>query len=191
MQVYTCRGPCFEESHSFKENTFNILFMEEILRSPGEVGSLSHYLQGFCYHPRWLFRISEPSAVSILRSKHMHSKVHGVAAGPWQSQRKILQCTCQLSVFKVGEVVPNKKTAQPAFIGLFWAPQINCWIATCTPNSRSYSSTETRPWACCQPWERCSSGRSFCLEGALVDSYVAQNFIMDLSIGFVWICDVT
>ena len=31
-----------------------ILLMEEILRSPVEVGSLSHYLQGF-RHPRWFF----------------------------------------------------------------------------------------------------------------------------------------
>ena len=30
--------------------------------SPVEVGSLSHYLQGFI-HPRWLFGISEPSKV--------------------------------------------------------------------------------------------------------------------------------
>ena len=36
------------------------LLMEGIRRSPVEVGSLSHYLQGFI-HPRWLFRISEPS----------------------------------------------------------------------------------------------------------------------------------
>ena len=34
----------------------------EMLRSPVEVGRLSHYLQGFI-HPRWLFGISEPSAV--------------------------------------------------------------------------------------------------------------------------------
>ena len=34
-----------------------ILLMAEIRRSPVEVGSLSHYLQGFI-HPRWLFGIS-------------------------------------------------------------------------------------------------------------------------------------
>ena len=34
----------------------------EIRRSPVEVLSLSHYLQGF-KHPRWLFGISEPSTV--------------------------------------------------------------------------------------------------------------------------------
>ena len=34
-----------------------LLFMEESLRSPVEVGTLSHYLQGFV-HPRWLFGIS-------------------------------------------------------------------------------------------------------------------------------------
>jgi len=34
----------------------------EMWRSPVEVGRLSHYLQGFI-HPRWLFGISEPSAV--------------------------------------------------------------------------------------------------------------------------------
>ena len=33
------------------------------INSPVEVGSLSHYLQGFI-HPRWLFGISEPSTVS-------------------------------------------------------------------------------------------------------------------------------
>ena len=38
-----------------------LLLMEEIRRSPVEVGSLSHYLQGFI-HPRWC-RISEPSIV--------------------------------------------------------------------------------------------------------------------------------
>ena len=38
------------------------LLMEEIRRSPVEVGSISHYLQGFI-HPRWLFGISEPSTV--------------------------------------------------------------------------------------------------------------------------------
>ena len=31
--------------------------------APVEVGGVSHYLQGFI-HPRWLFRISEPSTVS-------------------------------------------------------------------------------------------------------------------------------
>ena len=38
-----------------------LLLMAEIRRSPVEVGSLSHYLQGFI-HPRWC-RISEPSTV--------------------------------------------------------------------------------------------------------------------------------
>ena len=33
--------------------------------APVEVGSFSHYLQGFI-HPRWLFGISEPSTVWIL-----------------------------------------------------------------------------------------------------------------------------
>ena len=37
--------------------------MEEIRRSPVELGSLSHYLQGFI-HPRWC-RISEPSTVFL------------------------------------------------------------------------------------------------------------------------------
>ncbi len=45
-----------------------LLFMEEIRRSPVEVGSLSHYLQGFI-HPRWC-RISSINStcglVSIL-----------------------------------------------------------------------------------------------------------------------------
>ena len=35
--------------------------MREIRRSPVEVGSLSHYLQGLI-HPRWC-RISEPSTI--------------------------------------------------------------------------------------------------------------------------------
>ena len=38
--------------------------MAEIRRSPVEVGSLSHCLQGFI-HPRWLFGISEPSTSSL------------------------------------------------------------------------------------------------------------------------------
>ena len=37
--------------------------MEEIRRSPVELGSLFHYLQGFI-HPRWC-RISEPSTVFL------------------------------------------------------------------------------------------------------------------------------
>ena len=36
--------------------------------APVEVGSLSHYVQGFI-HPRWLFGISEPSTVSVLPEK--------------------------------------------------------------------------------------------------------------------------
>ena len=36
--------------------------MEEIRRSPAEVGSLSHYLQGFI-HPRWLFGISSTNSM--------------------------------------------------------------------------------------------------------------------------------
>ena len=39
-----------------------ILLMPEILHHAVEVGSLSHYLQGFV-HPRWLFGISEPSKI--------------------------------------------------------------------------------------------------------------------------------
>ena len=39
----------------------------EIRRSPVEVGSLAHYLQGFI-HPRWC-RISEPSTVVTPSSK--------------------------------------------------------------------------------------------------------------------------
>ena len=34
----------------------------EIRRAPVEVGSFSHYLQGFI-HPRWLFGICEASTV--------------------------------------------------------------------------------------------------------------------------------
>ena len=40
-----------------------ILLMEEIRRSPVEVGSLSHYVQGFI-HPRWC-RISSNSIFSL------------------------------------------------------------------------------------------------------------------------------
>ncbi len=36
--------------------------MAKIRRSPVEVGSLSYYFLDFI-HPRWLFRISEPSTV--------------------------------------------------------------------------------------------------------------------------------
>ena len=41
-----------------------VLLMEEIRRSPVEVGSLSQYLQGFM-HPRWLFGISSMNSISI------------------------------------------------------------------------------------------------------------------------------
>ena len=37
----------------------------ELLRSPVEVGSLSHYLQGFIY-PRWLFGTSSINSISSL-----------------------------------------------------------------------------------------------------------------------------
>ena len=40
--------------------------MEEIRRSPVELGSLSHHLQGFM-HPRWFSpRISEPSNIGVV-----------------------------------------------------------------------------------------------------------------------------
>ena len=42
------------------QKALSILLMEEIRRSPVEVGSLSHHLQGF-KHSRRLFGISEPS----------------------------------------------------------------------------------------------------------------------------------
>ena len=42
----------------------SIRLMEEIRRSPVEVGSSSHYLPGFI-HSRWLFGISEPSTVGL------------------------------------------------------------------------------------------------------------------------------
>ena len=43
--------------------------MEESLRSPVEVGTLSHYLQGFV-HPRWLFGISSiNSMINGVQSK--------------------------------------------------------------------------------------------------------------------------
>ena len=35
----------------------------EIRRAPVEVGSLSHYLQGFI-HPRWLFGISSINSIT-------------------------------------------------------------------------------------------------------------------------------
>ena len=43
-----------------------LLLMEQEsgINSPVEIGSLSHYLQGFM-HPRWLFGISEPSTVPL------------------------------------------------------------------------------------------------------------------------------
>ena len=39
------------------------MLMEDIRRSPVEVGSLAHHLQGFI-HLRWLFGISEPATVA-------------------------------------------------------------------------------------------------------------------------------
>ena len=38
-----------------------ILLMEEIRRSPVEVGKFSHYLIQVSIHPRWLFGISSNS----------------------------------------------------------------------------------------------------------------------------------
>ena len=45
----------------------------EIRLSPVEVGSLSHYLQGFI-HPSWLFGISEPSTVWLQRHMDLPTK---------------------------------------------------------------------------------------------------------------------
>ena len=42
--------------------------MEEIRRSPVEVGSLSHSLHG-CIHPRWLFGISSSNSTNHLPPK--------------------------------------------------------------------------------------------------------------------------
>ena len=52
--------------------------MAEIRRSPVEVGSLSRYLQGFI-HPRWLFRISEPSTVVALLKSNPQKPLEGQA----------------------------------------------------------------------------------------------------------------
>ena len=49
----------------------------EIQRSPVEVGSLSHYLQGFI-HPRWLARFL-PSTVSLIIRGYVNTQM------PWQS----------------------------------------------------------------------------------------------------------
>ena len=46
-----------------------ILLMEEIRRSPVEVGSLSHYLQGFI-HPRWC-RISSINSKSRVKNEKL------------------------------------------------------------------------------------------------------------------------
>ncbi len=45
------------------------LLMDDIRRSPVEVGSLSHYLRGFI-HLRWLFGISEPSRGCLKSGDH-------------------------------------------------------------------------------------------------------------------------
>ena len=41
-----------------------LMVPESGINSPVEIGSLSHYLQGFM-HPKWLFGISEPSTVPL------------------------------------------------------------------------------------------------------------------------------
>ena len=74
--------PCFAKAEIFTEKTRRLFWVQELgcssrkscaillmanqksgIKSPVEVGSLSHYLQGFI-HSRWLFGISEPSIVS-------------------------------------------------------------------------------------------------------------------------------
>ena len=57
-------------------NTLILLLMAEILRSPVEVGSLSHYLQGFSTIPgaskRWLFGIS---AINSMGFDHYSQRI--------------------------------------------------------------------------------------------------------------------
>ena len=59
----TCWRQIYRKNARYPPGYPNILLMAGIRRSPVEVGSLSHYLQGFI-HLRWLFGISEPSTVS-------------------------------------------------------------------------------------------------------------------------------
>ena len=66
-------APAPAGSHGFQELGYGaqqpfwtaLLLMEKIQGSPVEVGPLSHYFQGFI-HPRWLFKISEPSTILIV-----------------------------------------------------------------------------------------------------------------------------
>ena len=64
--------PCHLPHVFFPGESFRVPFVVdgfEIQRSPVEVGSLSHYFQGFIY-PRWLFGISEPSTVLRMTDSH-------------------------------------------------------------------------------------------------------------------------
>ena len=47
----------------FSRRPIRLMATRNPARTPVEVGTLSHYLQGFWSHPRWLFGISEPSRV--------------------------------------------------------------------------------------------------------------------------------
>ena len=47
-----------------KQESLLLMGQESGINSPVEIGSLSHYLQGFM-HPKWLFGISEPSTAPL------------------------------------------------------------------------------------------------------------------------------
>ena len=69
-----------------------VLLMEEIRRSPVEVGSLSHDLQGFYHHPRWLaLGFLEPSTVCFISPSSFHNMHHQANKTPQNSQKKTLQ----------------------------------------------------------------------------------------------------
>ena len=57
MESETCLGKCRTSSRDIVDGS-------EILRSPVEVGSLSHCLHGF-RHPRWLFGISSIDSTNV------------------------------------------------------------------------------------------------------------------------------
>ena len=62
VKVDIARRSSQEEFH-LATSVLQVLLLMEIRRSPVEVGSLSHYLQG-PIHPRWLFGISSINSIT-------------------------------------------------------------------------------------------------------------------------------
>ena len=60
-----------QDTQNWKSNSRDTVDGSEIRHPPVEVGSLSHYLQGFI-HPRWLFGISSINSSNERNTHHQH-----------------------------------------------------------------------------------------------------------------------